>query len=356
MKKAIILAAGKGTRMKSKLAKVLQPINGKAMISYVIEGLQNADISEPVIVVGHQHDDIEKYLGDGYKYAMQAEQLGTGHAVMMAKEALNINAEGLLLVVCGDTPLITSSTFKNLIKYHEEANAAATILTCHFDDPTGYGRIVRDTANQVVAIVEEKDADNQIKEITEINTGTYCFSNKLLWESLNSIKPNNAQGEYYLTDVIKALVDKNHKVEALVIEDRTETMGINNKVQLAEANMVLRHRKLVELMEAGVTIIDPNTTFIEDQVKIGSDTVIYPFSIIKGSTIIGEDCFIGPNAKIDSTIIGNNVTVDQSTLVSSQIGNDCVIGPYAYLRPDTVLCDQVKIGDFVEIKKSTIGT
>ncbi|MBS4024412.1 MAG: bifunctional UDP-N-acetylglucosamine diphosphorylase/glucosamine-1-phosphate N-acetyltransferase GlmU [Clostridia bacterium] len=355
MDKAIVLAAGKGTRMKSKLAKVLQPLNGKGMIQYVVDALAGAGITEQIIVVGHQQEQVRQHLGETVKYAVQSEQLGTGHAVMMAQKEIDPNEDGLVLVVCGDTPLLRGETIAGLIAAHQQRGAAATILTCDFAEPTGYGRIIRDEQGQVKAIVEEKDAGENEKRIKEINTGTYCFHSKALWGALAQIKPVNAQGEYYLTDVIQILGRNLAKVGAHKIDRVEETMGINNKVQLAEAAKVLRHRKLVSLMEEGVTIVDPDSTFIEDEVKIGVDTVIYPFTWIGGETVIGEDCFIGPNTKVKSVIMGNRVTIDQSTVFNSRLGNDCTVGPYAYLRPGTVLADKVKVGDFVELKKSQVG-
>jgi bifunctional UDP-N-acetylglucosamine pyrophosphorylase/glucosamine-1-phosphate N-acetyltransferase len=356
MDKAIVLAAGKGTRMKSKLAKVLQPLNGKAMIQYVVDALASAGITEQIIVVGHQQEQVRQHLGEAVKYAVQFEQLGTGHAVMMAQKEIDPNEDGLVLVVCGDTPLLRGETITGLITAHRQKGVAATILTCDFADPAGYGRIIRDDQGQVKAIIEEKDAGENEKKIKEINTGTYCFDSKALWGALAQIKPVNAQGEYYLTDVIQILGRKWAKVGAHKIDRIEETMGINNKVQLAEAAKVLRRRKLVSLMEEGVTIVDPDSTFIEDQVKIGADTVIYPFTWIAGETVIGEDCFIGPNTKVNSVIMGNRVTIDQSTVLNSRMGNDCTVGPYAYLRPENVLADKVKVGDFVELKKSQVGT
>jgi bifunctional UDP-N-acetylglucosamine pyrophosphorylase/glucosamine-1-phosphate N-acetyltransferase len=355
MDKAIILAAGKGTRMKSKLAKVLQPLNGKAMVQYVVDALAGAGISEQIIVVGHQQEEVRQYLGDAVKYAAQLEQLGTGHAVMMAQKEVDPNEDSLVLVVCGDTPLLRVETITELIAAHRQTGAAATILTCDFADPAGYGRIIRDDEGQVKAILEEKDAGDREKKIKEINTGTICFNNKALWSALAEIKPVNAQGEYYLTDVIQILGRNLAKVGAHKINRAEETVGINNKVQLAEAAKVLRRRKLVALMEEGVTIVDPGSTFIEDQVKIGADTVIYPFTWIAGKTEIGEDCFIGPNTKINNVVIGDRVTIDHSTIVDSRLGNDCTVGPFAYIRPETVLADKVKVGDFVEIKKSQVG-
>lgn len=342
--------------MKSKLAKVLHHINGKPMIKYVIDELKAIGIDKQVIVVGHQKEQVQETLGDEFKYAVQSEQLGTGHAVMMAKEAIGHCRHGIILVVCGDTPLLTGATLEQLIQLHGEREAAATVLTCEFSDPTGYGRIVRDQLDKVTAIVEEKDADQQQKAIKEINTGTYCFNGKMLWDSLEQIKPANAQGEYYLTDVIQVLVNKGAPVAAYKIDRIEETMGINNKVQLAEAGEVLRRRKLVSLMESGVTIVDPNSTFIEEEVQIGQDTIVHPFTIITGNTIIGEDAVVGPYANITNSQVGNQVTIQQATVLDSQIGDEANIGPYAYLRPGTVLAEKVKVGDFVEIKNSHIDT
>ncbi|MGF7184167.1 bifunctional UDP-N-acetylglucosamine pyrophosphorylase/glucosamine-1-phosphate N-acetyltransferase [Desulfitispora alkaliphila] len=351
---AVILAAGKGTRMNSKLAKVLHKLNGKTMVQYVIDACSGAGVEQVVLVVGHQRDAVKSELGESVDYAVQEQQLGTGHAVMEAAPQLK-SSNGTVLVLCGDTPLLTEASLSKLIKSHQESGSKATVLTCDFENPTGYGRVIRNAQGQVSKIVEEKDASDQEKKVTEINSGTYCFNQEMLNYALNKITPANAQGEYYLPDVIEVLVSKGDFVSAVKLENVEEIMGINNRVQLAEASAVLRQRKLNKLMEAGVTIVDPNSTYIEELVEVGPDTIIEPNVVIKGKTNIGSECNLGPNTRIEDSAIGEQTNIDTSVVLRAKIGDRALIGPFAYVRPETVLEDEVKIGDFVEVKKSHIG-
>lgn len=351
---AIILAAGKGTRMKSSLPKVLHKVCGKPMIEHVLTAAEEAGVDRNILVVGYGSQKVEETLGDQVQYAYQYEQLGTGHAVLQAAELLK-GYNGAVLVICGDTPLLTGETFSKLLAYHRERKAVATVLTGIMDNPYGYGRIIRNSNGGVTKIVEEKDASPEEKRVQEINTGTYCFDSNLLFAALEKITPHNAQGEYYLTDVISMFVERNLKVEAVVAENVLETMGINSRKHLAEAEGYLRQRILDKLMDQGVTIIDPASTFIHTEVKIGKDTIIHPFTIIEGKTIIGEECVIGPSSRINSSQIGNGSVIEHSTVLESSLGQEVKVGPYAYLRPGTIAHDHVKIGDFVEIKKSVIG-
>lgn len=351
---AIILAAGKGTRMKSSLPKVLHKVCGKPMIEHVLTAAEEAGVDRNILVVGYGSQKVEETLGDQVQYAYQYEQLGTGHAVLQAAELLK-GYNGAVLVICGDTPLLTGETFSKLLAYHRERKAVATVLTGIMDNPYGYGRIIRNSNGGVTKIVEEKDASPEEKRVQEINTGTYCFDSNLLFAALEKITPHNAQGEYYLTDVISMFVERNLKVEAVVAENVLETMGINSRKHLAEAEGYLRQRILDKLMDQGVTIIDPVSTFIHTEVKIGKDTIIHPFTIIEGKTIIGEECVIGPSSRINSSQIGNGSVIEHSTVLESSLGQEVKVGPYAYLRPGTIAHDHVKIGDFVEIKKSVIG-
>lgn len=355
MAKAVVLAAGKGTRMKSKLPKVLHKVCGKPMVEHVLEATSGAGIEENIVVVGFGAEKVEELLGQKAKFVYQKEQLGTGHAVLQAKDVLADYA-GKLLVVCGDTPLLTSETLNQLLVKHERKGAAATILTAFLDNPTGYGRIIRNAGGSVLKIVEEKDADPEEKEVREVNTGTYCFDSKSLFAALEEISPNNAQGEYYLTDVIALFVKQGLRVDGVHVDDVLETMGINSRKHLAEAEFLMNQRTLDRLMDEGVTIIDPRTTMIQRGVSIGKDTVIQPFTIIEGDTIIGEDCVIGPGTRINQSRVGNGTIIEHSTIVESILGNEVKVGPYAYIRPGTVAHDKVKIGDFVEVKKSVIGT
>ncbi|AVX19268.1 UDP-N-acetylglucosamine pyrophosphorylase [Carboxydocella sporoproducens DSM 16521] len=351
---AVILAAGKGTRMKSRLPKVLHPVGGQPMVSHVMAACRTAGAQPVVLVIGHGAEQVQATLGPEQVYVEQKEQLGTGHAVMQAETVLR-DFEGDILVVCGDTPLLRGETLAALAQYHRQQEAVATVLTMTMANPTGYGRIIRDEQGQVAAIVEEKDATPEQKAIREVNSGTYCFQAQALFAALQQITPNNAQGEYYLTDVLAIFRQQGQKVAAWQLSDDTEVMGINDRVALAEANRLFRERINRQQMLAGVTILDPATTYIEAEVKIGADTVIYPNTHLTGKTTIGAGCQIGPDTKIMDSQIGDGVEIQFSVVLQAEIGNDCTIGPFAYLRPGTHLAAGVKVGDFVEIKNAVIG-
>ncbi|HHY23162.1 MAG TPA: bifunctional UDP-N-acetylglucosamine diphosphorylase/glucosamine-1-phosphate N-acetyltransferase GlmU, partial [Clostridiaceae bacterium] len=292
--------------------------------------------------------------GDKYKYVLQKEQLGTGHAVMQA-ESLLIDREGLVFILYGDTPLISPETINDAIENHRNSGCRATIVTAILDNPSGYGRIVRDLDGNVVKIVEHRDASPEELNINEINSGMYCFWIKDLLIALKDLNNDNDQGEYYITDTIEILLKKGLKIGTYEVKNPVEILGINDRVQLYQASEVIRKRILEYHMKDGVTIIDPNSTFIDDRVKIGMDTVIYPGTIIEGSTEIGEECIIGPNSRIISSTIGSCVEIVNSIVVESVIGNNTSIGPFAYIRPENRIGSNVKIGDFVELKKSVIG-
>ncbi|WP_409303639.1 bifunctional UDP-N-acetylglucosamine diphosphorylase/glucosamine-1-phosphate N-acetyltransferase GlmU [Peribacillus sp. SCS-155] len=351
---AIILAAGQGTRMKSKLYKVLHPVCGKPMVQHVMDQVNNLNIEKIVTIIGHGAELVKEQLGDSCEYALQEEQLGTAHAVMQAAQQL-AGLEGTTLVVCGDTPLIKAETMDALIKTHEEAHAAATVLTAVTENPAGYGRVLRNAEGHVEKIVEHKDATEEERQVTEINTGTYCFDNKALFSALQNVSNENAQGEYYLPDVIEILKSAGHIVTASRTEDFEETLGVNDRVALSQAEAILKKRINEMHMRNGVTIIDPSNTYIETGVTIGRDTVIHPGSIIKGESIIGEDCVIGPHTEIKNCEIGNSSTVRHSAAFESIIGSYVNIGPFAHIRPDSDIRDKAKIGNFVEIKKAVIG-
>ncbi|MFZ7946906.1 MULTISPECIES: bifunctional UDP-N-acetylglucosamine diphosphorylase/glucosamine-1-phosphate N-acetyltransferase GlmU [Bacillaceae] len=351
---AVILAAGQGTRMKSKLYKVLHQVCGKPMVQHVVDQITKLNIHEMVTIIGHGAEMVQAQLGDGSHYALQEKQLGTAHAVMQA-ESLLAGKEGVTIVVCGDTPLIKAETMEALFKHHEELNAKATILTARIEDPTGYGRIVRNEEGLVEKIVEHKDATDTERKINEINTGTYCFDNLALFEALRNVSNNNVQGEYYLPDVIEILKKQGEVVTAFQTDELEETLGVNDRVALAEAERIMRQRTNTAHMRNGVTIIDPVNTYIDTDVKIGQDTIIYPGTVIKGKTAIGEDCHIGPNSEIDTCQIGNGTVIRQSAAHNSSIGSHVNIGPFAHIRPDSAISDDVKIGNFVEIKKAIFG-
>jgi len=351
---SIVLAAGKGTRMKSKIPKVLHKVSGKPLIWHVCQAASYMGVEESIIVVGHQAEDVEIEMGDKYKYALQEEQLGTGHAVMQAEPYLDKEVE-TIVILCGDTPLLTGLTLKKLLEYHQETKASATVLSAVLADPANYGRIVRNADEQVKAIVEEKDALPQERAIKEINSGTYCFNREALFNALKEITPENKQGEYYLTDVIGVLVKDNQKVEAIAVEDPIEISGVNTRIHLAEAEKVFQKRVNEKWMLEGVSIVDPDVTYIETSVEIGMDTIILPFSQLTGDTRVGEDCVIGPQTTLENTQVGNLTHINTTISTDAKIGSNCKIGPFSYLRPGTQLADNVKIGDFVEIKKTFVG-
>lgn len=351
---AIVLAAGQGTRMKSKLYKVLHPVCGKPMVQHVVDHIDTLDVERIVTVVGHGAEMVKEQLGTQSEYVLQAEQLGTAHAVQQAEPILG-TLEGTTLVVCGDTPLIRPETMKALFDYHTEQNAKATILTAVAADPTGYGRILRDVDGNVAQIVEQKDATEEQRKVTEINTGTYCFDNKALFEALKLVKNDNAQGEYYLPDVIEILQKQGEIVSAYVTDHFDETLGVNDRFALSQAEELMRARINERHMRNGVTIINPATTHISADAEIGADTIIQPGCLIEGKAIIGEDCIIGPNSYIVNSTIGSQTTIHSSVVLNSTVGNETAVGPFAHLRPDSSLGDHVKIGNFVEVKKSTLG-
>ena len=318
---AIVMAAGKGTRMKSKKSKLVQKIYGKEIVKRAVENAEKAGVKEIVAVVGYMKEEVMAVLGNDVKYAYQDEMLGTGHAVMQAKEYLK-GKKGKVLVLNGDVPIIRPQTLNKLLEKSIENKEYATLLTAIYDNPTGYGRIVRDEGGNIEAIVEEKDTTPSQKEIKEINAGIYCFDIEELLLALDEITPNNAQGEYYLTDVIQIMNEKGLKTGAVIVEDNTEILGINDRIQLEMLTKVLQMRINTEHMKNGVTIEDVSNTYIYDDVEIGMDTVIHPNTTIKSGVVIGEDCEIGPNA---------------------------------FIREGCKLANKVKVGSFVEIKKAIIG-
>lgn len=351
---ALILAAGEGKRMKSKNAKASIQLSGKPMIEWVHSAARDAGVEDFIVVVGHCAEQVKTILGDRVQYAIQEQQLGTGHAIMQAQDLLK-DKKGYVLLLYGDTPLITSDTIAKIKKYHIESHNSATVVTACVENSHGYGRIVRDANGNIIKIVEEKDASLEEKNINEINTGMYCFDIDALLESLPKLTNNNNQGEYYATDLISILNSDNKKVGGVQIEDWEEMLGVNNRVQLYEASVILRNRTLKRLMESGVTIIEPSSTYIDDTVKIGIDTTIYPGTIIEGETIIGEDCVIGPNTKIVDSIVCDSVEIQNSVILKSKVGSMTTVGPFAYIRPGSEIGKNVRIGDFVEIKNSVIG-
>ena len=350
---ALILAAGQGTRIKSDLPKVLHKVCGKEMVNHVIDTMRKAEIDDINVIIGKGADLVkERTASRNISYSLQEEQLGTGHAVKCAIDFLK-DKKGVVGVFAGDAPLIKPETIKKLFDTHYENNNKATLLSSIVDDPTGYGRIVRD-GEEVLKIVEHKDCTEEELKINEMNAAIYCFDIESLLDSLEKLSNDNKQGEYYLTDVIGILKNEGKKVGALSI-DYEETIGVNSRVQLAEAESILRKRINNKHMENGVTLIDPNSTYIGDDVEIGRDTVIYPGNVIEGNTKIGENVVLYPNSRISNSTISNNVEIQSSVIIDSKIGDGTTVGPFAYIRPESVIGNNARIGDFVEIKKSNIG-
>ncbi|MFY9394242.1 MAG: bifunctional UDP-N-acetylglucosamine diphosphorylase/glucosamine-1-phosphate N-acetyltransferase GlmU [Halanaerobiales bacterium] len=352
----IILAAGQGTRMKSDRVKVLHHVAGRPMLHYVVDNAGSFS-SSIVLIIGRQGEMVRESLAGkpNLKFIVQEEQLGTGHAVIQAREEI-LKHSGPVLVLYGDTPLLREETLRNLIKIHEEKQAASTVLTTRLEDPTGYGRIIRDKAGNLVRIVEERDAGAEEKAIREINSGVCCFDSSLLLEALANLDNKNAQGEYYLTDTIAYLNDQGKKVLPYLIEDYQEIIGINDRKNLARAERIIRDRINEKHLENGVTMIDPATIYIDSEVEIGQDTLIYPFTYIEGKTSIGKNSIIGSHCRIKDSKIGEAVNImDHSIILDSQIGAYSQIGPFAHIRPGCLLETETKIGGFVEIKNTTVG-
>lgn len=351
--KTLILAAGQGTRMRSKKPKVLHQVCGKNILDYVIQASEGAGIKETAVIIGYQANVVKDSLKAGIKTIRQTKQLGTGHAVLTALPFFE-ELKGNLIVLVGDAPFISAETISSFIKKHEEESYSATVLTAKFKNPTGYGRMVKNEAGQLLRIVEEKDANDVEKAIAEINSGMYCFRAEILKEALTKIKTNNVQNEYYLTDVIEIMARMGEKIGTYQIDDINDIRAINTKVQLAEAEAVMRKRINTRAMDKGAILIDPNATYIGDEVVIGQDSIILPGTILEGKTIIGQESVIGPNSRLVNAVIGDCVRVEQSTVLDSEIGQATNVGPYAYIRPGSKIGKHCKVGDFVEVKNSTM--
>lgn len=351
----VILAAGQGTRMRSKLPKVLHPLAGQAMATYPLQVAEKVGSTQTVVVVGHGAEAVKGALRPfGVNFVLQEQQLGTGHALLMARDALD-GFTGTLLLLCGDVPLLREETVRALLEQHQRQQATVSVLTANMDNPYGYGRIVR-RGDEVVRIVEEKDATPAERELTEINTGIYAFEAPAIFELLENVDRDNAQGEYYLTDSVAAAQAAGLRVGACIVDDPREAMGINDRVQLAEAEAIMRRRINRSLMRSGVTIIDPEATYIDATVEIGTDSVIHPGSSLRGDCNIGSDCSIGPHTVVTDSCLADRVNIKAGCVVSdAKIGSDTDVGPMAHLRPGTVLAGENKIGNFVETKKAEVG-
>ncbi len=351
---AVLLAAGQGTRMKSNLPKVLHSLAGKPMLWHTLQALNQAATEKPVVIVGHEASQVIEFVGDAADCVLQEPQLGTGHAAMQAGPVLEGKSD-YVIVTYADMPLLRGQAFQQLVETQKKNGGPISMLTVVAEDPRGFGRIVRNDDGTVAAIVEEYVATPEQKSIKELNVGAYCFSADWLWDALGRIQKNPHKGEYYLTDTIELAAREGLAVQALIHDDLLETIGINTRVHLAEAEAVLRRRINQELMLAGVTMIDPDSTYVEAGVAIGMDTLVMPNTYIQGSTTIGEGCEIGPNAHIRNSRIGNRCKVFMSVMESAQLEDDVDVGPFARLRKGAHLMDHVHMGNFGEVKDSTLG-
>lgn len=350
----IVLAAGKGTRMKSDLPKGLHKVCGVPLAELACRAVREAGVERTIVVIGHGGERMQETLGERNEYAWQREQLGTGHAAMQAMDLLN-EFEGPVLVVPGDAPLLSGAVLSALVDLHQSSGASCTLATARLADPTGYGRIVRDKAGRIERIVEHKDASAVERMLDEVSTSVYCFDCAALRRALPSLSSANAQGEYYLTDAVEAIRNEGGTIEALVSDDQDLLVGVNDRWQLAQCDKLLRQRILYKHAVNGVTLLDPDTIYIGLDVEIGQDTVIEPNTQIYGSTRIGKGCLIGPNSKIDSCELGDGCTVLMSHVIKAALGPGVKIGPFANIRPGAVLGEGVKVGNFVEIKNAELG-
>ena len=351
---AIILAAGDSTRMRSRRPKVLHPLCGRPLIHYPVAAAQALG-ARIVVVVGRGADDVRAEVGREAEAAFveQRERRGTGHAVLQARQACGDDADAIL-VLPGDMPLLSEATLRRLVERHRESKAAATLLTAELADPTGYGRVVRQ-GGRPVAIVEHRDASPEQRAIREVGTSTYCFDARL-WPALDTVSPKNAQGEYYLTDVVEILSRGGHHVDGVVVEDAREGLGVNDRRQLAQLSAVMRGRILDRLMTDGVTVLDPASTYVDDTVQIGADSVLHPGVTLVGKSVIGEECVVGTGCHVSGARLGQRVTLQPYCVLNDAVvEDDAVLGPFCHLRPASHVGPKAKIGNFVELKKSKIG-
>lgn len=352
----LVLAAGKGTRMKSRLCKVLHPVAGRPMINYVLDAVRDCSPARIAVVVGHQSEDVIKAVDDStVEFAIQEPQLGTGHAVMAAGELLH-DFQGDILILCGDIPLIQRKTLQEFIAYHKHEGGKLTVMTTYTQNPKGYGRIIRDENEFIAAIVEDKDATDEQKAIKEINSGIYLADATLLFSLLTRIGSDNAQAEYYLTDIVMEAAKESEPVRGFVLQDAQEAIGINTRSELARVSAVIWRGLREQLMESGVTLLDPASVYVDSTVRIGQDTVIHPCVTLSGATVIGRDCVIESGAYIMNSKLGDGVRVLQgSRLDAAEVMDGTSVGPMAHLRPEAKIGRNARIGNFVEVKKSTIG-
>ncbi|MFE9291075.1 bifunctional UDP-N-acetylglucosamine diphosphorylase/glucosamine-1-phosphate N-acetyltransferase GlmU [Streptomyces olivaceus] len=355
----VVLAAGEGTRMKSATPKVLHELCGRSLVGHVLAAAGELDPENLVAVVGHAREKVTAHLAEiapDLRTAVQEQQNGTGHAVRVGLEVLGSAVDGTVVVVCGDTPLLTGETLRALAATHSADGNAVTVLTAEVPDATGYGRIVRDGASgAVTAIVEHKDASESQRAVREINSGVFAFDGRLLAEALGKVRTDNSQGEEYLTDVLGILREAGHRVGASVAGDHREIAGINNRVQLAEARRILNDRLLTRAMLAGVTVVDPATTWVDVSVTFEQDVVLHPGTQLHGATHLAEGCEVGPNSRLTDTRVGAGARVDNTVAVKADVGPEAGVGPYAYLRPGSRLGRKSKVGTYVETKNASLG-
>ena len=346
----VVLAAGKGVRMNSRIPKVLHPVAGRPMLLWAIAAAKSVDPERTIVVTNPAQNGVDAAVNGEGQTVPQRDQLGTGHALAQVSAAHR--STGPVVVLYGDVPLLRGETLKRLVEEHRKAHAAVTLLTAKLENPHGYGRIVRGRNGLFRSIVEEKDATAAQREITEVNSGVYCFSGRELWPALLKLENKNRAGEYYLTDVVRLVKGKVHLLEA---DDPNEIVGINDRRQLAEAEAAMRRRIIDRLMRDGVTVTDPATTFVDAEVEIGQDTVIHPFTTITGATRIGEDCVIGPMTQVRDSVVGDGSRIERSHLEHVKVASKVTVGPFSRLRPGTELEEGVRVGTHTEIKNSRIG-
>ena len=351
---SVILAAGMGTRMKSQMPKVLHKVCGKELCRWVIDASKEAGACKVMAIIGHKADMVKEKLQGECEFAIQAEQKGTGHAVMQAEDFIKANSGSHVVILNGDTPLITPELIKEAIESHIAEGNQATVITAILDDATGYGRIVRGADGHVTKIVEQKDASEEEKAIKEVNSGMYVFDGEALLYALSKLTPNNAQGEYYLTDTVEILLGIGKRVGAYAVKNEEDIRGINDRVQLNESEKIMQGRINDKLMRSGVTMRLPESVYIEADVEVGPDTEIEPNVVLKKGTRIGSGCLVGMSSRLDRAIIHDNVEIISSVIVNSEVKSDTTVGPFAYIRPDCTVGSHVKVGDFVELKNSTI--
>jgi len=349
----VIMAAGQGTRMKSSTVKILHRAAGRPIIEYVLDLANSLTDQPPIMIVGHQRDRVQEAVGNRARFAVQEEQLGTGHAVLQAAASSNARR---VLILSGDVPLTREETLRRMIEEHERSRNALTVLTMKLDDPAMYGRVVRDASGAVARIVEAKDASPNEKAIGEVNAGIYVFEAEHLFDNLRNLSSANAQGEYYLTDLIAVLRNGGHRVGAVVVDDPIEAAGVNSRSDLALVEAEIQRRVVANLMKEGVTFRNPATVVIDSTVTIGNDTVVYPFVTLEGKTRIGTGCVVEPGVHLVDVVVGNDVHLKTGTVAEgAQIDDEAAVGPYAHLRPGSKLGRHVKVGNFVETKKAVFG-